>query len=126
MFPGNCTLASCVNVVVIVLESPEVEVQVPEEISVVSGDTITLSCEAVSYPPPFVTWRRNLMPLPQNSRYNFTSRNGFGVLRIQDSGLEDAGEYHCEVISNLHGSQLIQPSVQVQVADGEDNTFKVL
>lgn len=57
------------------------------------------------------------MPLRQNSRYNFTSRNGFGVLRIRDSGLEDAGKYHCEVISELHGIRIVQPSTQVVVID---------
>lgn len=107
------------------LESPEVELQVFDDISVMGGNTITLSCDAVSYPPPLVTWRRNLMPIPKLSRYNFTSQNGFGVLRISDSGLEDAGQYHCEVSSAVHGSQLIQPSIQVQVADGENKNSTI-
>ena len=93
--------------------------QTPAELSATAGDTITLACDAIGYPPPFVTWRKNLLPLSQDSRYNFTSRNGFGVLRIHDAGLGDAGEYHCEVISELHGSYLVQPSVTVGVTDGE-------
>ena len=84
-----------------------------------AGDTLSLSCDAIGYSPPFVTWRRNLAPLPQNARYNFTSRNGFGVLRISDAALEDAGDYHCEVISKLHGAQLILPSTQLEVVDGK-------
>lgn len=95
--------------------------QVTGEVSVVAGDTITLSCDAVGYSPPFVTWRKNLQPLPRNPRYNFTSRSGFGVLRIMDSQLEDSGEYHCQVVSSLHGTQLVLPSVRVQVADGMDS-----
>ncbi len=59
------------------------------------------------------------MPLPQNARYNFTSRNGFGVLRISDAALEDAGKYHCEIISDLHGSRLVLPGTQVEVVDGK-------
>ena len=86
---------------------------------IVSGDTITLTCDAIGYPPPFVTWRKNLQPIQRNCRYNLTSRNGFGVLRIRDAGLGDAGEYHCEVVSELHGSQLVLPSIQVQVNDGK-------
>lgn len=104
---------------IILTEQPEVQVQTSEEISVMAGDTITLSCDAIGYPPPFVTWRKNLMPLRQNSRYNFTSQNGFAVLRIRDAGLEDSGEYHCEIISDLHGSRLVQPSTRVQVSDGK-------
>lgn len=83
-----------------------------------AGDMLTLSCDAIGYSPSFVTWRRNLMSLPQNSRYNFTSQNGFGVLRVSEAALEDAGDYHCEVISELHGSQVILPSTQVEVIDG--------
>ena len=90
----------------------------PDEVSVMAGEDITLSCDAIGFSPPFVTWRRNLMPLPRSTRYNFTSLNGFGVLRIHDAAAEDAGEYHCEVISRLHGSQLILPSVQLEVIDG--------
>ena len=102
------------------LESPEAAVQVLEDISVTAGDTITLPCDVIGYPPSFVTWRKDLAPLPQSPRYNFTSQNGFGVLRILDSGLEDAGQYHCEVVSTLHGTRLVLPAVQVSVEDGED------
>ena len=101
------------------LERPEAELQVPDQITVMSGEAITLSCDAIGYSPPFVTWRKNLKPLRQNPRYNFTSRNGFGVLRISDASLEDAGIYHCQVISKLHGSIIARSSIQVQVIDGE-------
>lgn len=101
------------------IERSEVEARVSNEMPVMADDTITLSCDAIGYPPPFVTWRRNLMPIQRNSRYNFTSRSGFGVLRISNAGQGDAGEYHCEVISELHGSRLIEPSIQVQVTDGK-------
>jgi hypothetical protein len=94
-------------------------VQVSAEMPVVAGDSITLSCEAFGYPPPFVTWRKNLSPIQQSFRYNFTSRGGFGVLRIRDAGLGDSGEYHCEIISQLHGSQLVLPAIQLQVDDGK-------
>lgn len=98
-------------------EQPEVELQVPESLSFESGDTITLSCDAIGYPPPFVTWRKNLEPLRQSRRHNFTSQNGFGVLRISNAGREDAGVYHCEVVSELHGARLAQPTIQVEVTD---------
>ena len=97
----------------------------PKEITVRSGANFTLSCEAFGYPPPFVSWRRNLQPLHQDSHYNFTSRNGFGVLRVRSARLEDAGKYHCQVTSTLHGSRLVKPSVQVIVQDGEYINTKV-
>ena len=100
-----------------VLEEPEVEVAGPSRVSVMAGDMLTLSCDAIGYSPPFVTWRRNLMPLSQNPRYNFTSHNGFGVLRVSGAALEDAGDYHCEVISELHGSRVVLPSTRVEVID---------
>lgn len=92
---------------------------VPTQISVEAGDNITLSCGAMGFPPAFVTWRRNLTPLPRNPRYAFMSQNGYGVLRIRDAGLEDAGRYHCEVVSRLYGSALLQDSVLVQVTDSK-------
>ena len=105
--------------IVFIAEESAVDVQVFEEMPVASGGNITLSCNAIGYPPPFVTWRKNLKPIPQNCRYNFTSQGGFGVLRIHDAGMEDAGEYHCEVLSELRGSRLIQPSVEIQVFDSK-------
>lgn len=59
------------------------------------------------------------MPIQRNFRYNLTSQDGFGVLRIRDASLGDSGEYHCEVISQLHGSHLVLPGIQLQVDDGE-------
>lgn len=84
-----------------------------------SGKNITLKCEADGYPPPFVTWRKNLQQISVNSRYSFSSENGFGSLVIKNVQVLDAGNYSCVIVSNLYGSIVVEPSVKVDVIDGE-------
>ena len=91
----------------------------PDQIFAESGDTITLSCEGIGFPPPFVTWKKDLNPLRQLSRYNFTSQNGFGVLRIHDARLEDAGYYYCESVTELYGYRIVNQSIRVEVTDSK-------
>ena len=88
-------------------------------VSVVSGDTVTLTCIGNSYPPPFVSWKRNLEPLRSNPRYNLLSGSGVGTLTIQNAQIGDAGKYSCELQSRLHGTVLSLESTTVNVVDGE-------
>ena len=94
-------------------------VRTSANISVEFGEDITLSCEAKGYPPPFITWLRDLGPIYHNPRYTLTSYHGHGVLHIADAEISDAGLYYCVVVSNLHGSTVIQPAISVTVKNGE-------
>jgi len=91
----------------------------PRVVRVASGGNITLSCGSMGYPTAFVSWERNLVPVPRNPRYSLSSSDGHAVLHIREVGLEDAGTYYCKVVSALYGSYLVEDSVLVQVVDGE-------
>ncbi len=103
----------------IILDRPVAQMLVPRELVVKPGGNITLSCGAMGYPPAFITWQRNLEPIPRNSRYSLTSRDGYSLLHIRDASLEDAGRYYCQVVSTLYGSAILKDSVRVQVLDSK-------
>lgn len=90
---------------------------VSSNVSVNVDEDITLTCEARGYPPPFITWLRNLKPLYHDSRNTLTSYDGFGVLHISKARLSDEGMYACVVVSTLYGSTTVQPAISVTVND---------
>ena len=92
--------------------------QVSPNISADVGEDVTLTCEAKGYPPPFITWLRNLRPLYQDSRYSLTSYYGYGMLHISKARVSDEGVYNCVVVSSLHGSTIAQPAISVTINDG--------
>lgn len=87
--------------------------------TVTNGDTINLACEASGYPPPIVSWRKDLQPLPSNSRYHLVSRVGIGTLTVENAQTGDSGMYNCELKSRLYGTILSRTSTQVTVNDGK-------
>ena len=66
-----------------------------------------------------MTWIKNLQPIPVNSRYSLSSENGLGTLHIQDARVIDEGDYNCLIVSNLHGTIVVQPSVRVEIVNGK-------
>ena len=95
------------------------DIKTSSNITVNFGETVTLTCEAKGYPPPFITWLRGLKPLYHNVRYTLTSYYGYGMLRISEVHMSDAGLYSCVVVSGLYGSTVVQPAISVIVNDGE-------
>ena len=110
--------------IILVLDTPIVK-YMTRNVSVVSGDTVTLTCIGNSYPPPFVSWRRNLEPLRSNPRYKLLSASGIGTLTIQNAQFGDAGKYSCEVQSQLYGTVLSRETATVNVVDGESEQYIV-
>lgn len=94
-------------------------IRVSTNVSVNVGDDVTLTCEARGYPPPLITWLRNLKPLYHDSRYALTSYYGYGVLHISKARLSDEGMYACVAVSRLYGSVTVQPAISVTVNDGQ-------
>ena len=84
-------------------------------VSVDVGEDVTLSCEATSYPPPFITWLRNFEPLYHNPRYSLVSYYGYGMLTVREAQASDAGLYSCVVVTGLHGSTVVQPAISLTV-----------
>ncbi len=52
-------------------------------VSVAVGGNVTLACEVDGSPPPFITWRKDLQPLPADPRYSISSKDGVGTLTIR-------------------------------------------
>ncbi|XP_069842937.1 hemicentin-2 [Dendropsophus ebraccatus] len=76
----------------IVLEPPRIEGPAhPTEVAVAVEEPLELTCNAVGFPAPEVTWEKDGRPL---SRPELLLRNGT-VLRIDRVKAEDAGIYVC-------------------------------
>lgn len=94
-------------------------IKVTESIVATTGENITLTCEASGYPPPFISWMRNLEPISTDSRYSLSSKNGLGTLQIQNAQVVDGGDYNCVIVSTLYGTTVVQPSVRVDIIRGK-------
>ncbi|XP_056395554.1 LOW QUALITY PROTEIN: hemicentin-2 [Hyla sarda] len=76
----------------VVLEPPRIEGPAsPTEVAVAVDESLELTCNAVGFPAPEVTWEKDGRPL---SRPDLLLRNGT-VLRIDRVKAEDAGIYIC-------------------------------
>ncbi|XP_036382492.1 hemicentin-1 [Megalops cyprinoides] len=90
--------------------SYDVQVQVPpgvdhveptEQVTVVQGSLVTLTCEARGVPPPSLSWLKDGQPL--SLQRNLLLDGQETRLRLPDVGPSDAGLYSC-VASNQAGS----------------------
>lgn len=61
------------------------------------GETVTITCEAVGFPTPLISWRLNWGNVPPPPRVTATSADGVGVLTIRNFQESDQGAYSCEV-----------------------------
>ncbi len=104
---------------VFLLVGPPTVINMPKNESATKGDTVTLTCTSRGYPPPFVSWRRNLEPIRANPRYHLVSSGGVGTLTIDNVQSGDAGDYRCELQSRLYGTTLSEEIATVTVFDGE-------
>ncbi len=93
--------------------------------SATKGDTVTLTCTSRGYPPPFVSWRRNLEPIRANPRYHLVSSGGVGTLTIDNVQSGDTGDYLCELQSRLYGTIISEEIATVTVFDGEKISYKI-
>ncbi|NXF12445.1 HMCN1 protein, partial [Smithornis capensis] len=90
--------------------------QVPENISIVEKNPISLVCEASGIPLPAITWLKNGWPVTLNDSLQILS--GGRTLRVSPAGTADAGRYTC-VVSNpagqlrkdFHLSVLVPPGI---------------
>ena len=60
------------------------------------GSVAVITCEAFSYPPSVITWKRVLSALPKGRN---TVR--YGTLKIQDFSIADSGTYVCTAANKL-------------------------
>uniref|UniRef100_A0A669QE89 Hemicentin 1 n=1 Tax=Phasianus colchicus TaxID=9054 RepID=A0A669QE89_PHACC len=82
----------------------------PIEISVISGEDVTLSCEVKSLPPPIITWAKET----QNFSLTLHTFLPSGSMKISETQVSDSGMYFC-VATNIAGNvtQSVKLSVHV-------------
>uniref|UniRef100_A0A8C8RV15 Hemicentin-1 n=1 Tax=Pelusios castaneus TaxID=367368 RepID=A0A8C8RV15_9SAUR len=84
----------------------------PIEISVTSGEDVTLPCEVKSLPPPIITWAKEMQLIsPFSPRHTFLPS---GSMKITETRVSDSGMYIC-VATNIAGNvtQSIKLTVHV-------------
>ncbi|XP_038063967.1 hemicentin-1-like isoform X2 [Patiria miniata] len=93
---GNSTKTIYLNVQV----PPSIQESGPIDLTVLAGDSIQLSCEAIGIPAPEVTWQKDGVQLRRNSQLVFLPS---GTLQVREADQLNTGTYMC-VASNAAGS----------------------
>ncbi|XP_048080805.2 hemicentin-1 isoform X4 [Ursus arctos] len=75
---------------------------IPENISVVEKNSVSLTCEASGIPLPSITWLKDGWPVSLSSSVRILS--GGRTLRLMQTRIEDAGQYTC-VVRNAAGEE---------------------
>ena len=78
----------------VVVSLPVFTVKPPGEISVGTGDTLTLNCSATGDPRPVISWKRQGAALPVGRSHRTND-----ALVLRDLKEEDAGNYICVATS---------------------------
>ncbi|XP_055671290.1 hemicentin-1 [Falco peregrinus] len=74
--------------------------QMPENVSIVEKNPISLVCEASGIPLPSITWLKNGWPVTLNNSVRILS--GGRTLRLTHTSVADEGQYTC-VVTNAAG-----------------------
>ncbi|XP_061490015.1 hemicentin-1 isoform X5 [Rhineura floridana] len=91
------------------------DLTVPENISVVEKNPVTLVCEASAIPQPSITWLKYGQPVSLSNSVRIMS--GGRMLRFMQVNEEDAGRYTC-VVANIAGEERKNFDLSVLVPPG--------
>uniref|UniRef100_A0A8B9ER49 Hemicentin-1 n=1 Tax=Anser cygnoides TaxID=8845 RepID=A0A8B9ER49_ANSCY len=91
------------------------DLQVPENISTVEKNPLSLVCEASGIPLPSITWLKNGWPVTLNSTVRILS--GGRTLRLTHTTVSDEGQYTC-VVTNAAGEARKDFDLSVLVPPG--------
>ncbi|XP_077934173.1 hemicentin-1 [Halichoerus grypus] len=75
---------------------------IPENISVVEKNSVSLTCEASGIPLPSITWLKDGWPVNLSSSVRILS--GGRTLRLMQTRIEDGGQYIC-IVRNAAGEE---------------------
>ncbi|KAM4861104.1 hemicentin-1 [Thomomys bottae] len=75
---------------------------VPENVSVVEKNSVSLTCEASGIPLPSITWLKDGWPVSLGNSVRILS--GGRMLRLMQARVEDTGQYTC-VVRNAAGEE---------------------
>ncbi|XP_074597949.1 basement membrane-specific heparan sulfate proteoglycan core protein-like isoform X2 [Brevipalpus obovatus] len=86
-----------------VVAGPTITQQPDENLIVQEGDNLTMSCYALGKPIPNIMWMFNGQRINPSSRFAWTNADGFGILVIRETQLNDSGIWSCyaENVKNI-------------------------
>ncbi|XP_068809627.1 hemicentin-1 isoform X4 [Struthio camelus] len=91
------------------------DLQMPDNISIVEKNPVSLICEASGIPLPSITWLKNGWPVTANSSVRILA--GGRTLRLTRTSVEDEGRYTC-VVTNAAGEARKEFDLSVLVPPG--------
>ncbi|KAL1022832.1 hypothetical protein UPYG_G00032950 [Umbra pygmaea] len=93
---------------------PSIAGSAEEKVVETMGNPVTFACDAMSIPPPSVTWMKNGRPIENSDSLELHILSGGSKLQIARSQLSDSGTYTC-VASNLEGKARKNYHLTIQV-----------
>jgi hypothetical protein len=100
-------------------EKPRIVSGPVRTLSVITGETFKLHCQADGLPEPYINWRLNWGHVCPEPRCFSTQENGRGTLTVTDAQLSDSGAYSCETL-NSEGREFAVPDAIVTVITGSN------
>lgn len=76
-----------------------------KDLTVVDGESLSLSCNVTGDPEPQITWTKNRKPLSSSEVVDLKYKNGVATLRISEVYPEDEGEYVCKATNSVGTSE---------------------
>uniref|UniRef100_A0A671W9G0 Hemicentin 1 n=1 Tax=Sparus aurata TaxID=8175 RepID=A0A671W9G0_SPAAU len=94
----------------------------PETVTVVVNNFVSLSCEAVGFPPPSLSWLNDRGPIQANT--NALIMPGGRTLQIMKAKVSDGGKYSCvamnaagEAYKHIYLTVFVPPSIRDSSGD---------
>ena len=88
---------------------PQFSVKPPVKVVTVSGNTLTLNCNATGDPEPVISWKRAGAQLPAGRTQQIN-----GALVIRNTEMNDTGNYIC--VATSAGVSDVQSVTSIEVA----------
>ncbi|XP_012164593.2 inactive tyrosine-protein kinase 7 isoform X1 [Bombus terrestris] len=88
----------------VVISTPPTLISSPESLSVMEGDSVTLTCSYFGMEPPVthVRWLKDGEPVKESggpTRHRVTDHHGNVTLHLKSADLSDKGSYMCEIFT---------------------------
>ncbi|XP_048386969.2 peroxidasin homolog isoform X1 [Stegostoma tigrinum] len=94
----------------IIIKAPPQFTILPQDQTIIEGQTVDFHCEAEGNPAPTLTWTKGGSPLPGDTRHIILST---GTLRISNVALPDEGQYECQA-DNIVGALRVPVQLTIQ------------
>lgn len=106
-------VASCSSMVMIQLDKPVI-MHPLTNVTVSVADTARLECEVIGKPTPDIVWLANQTVIQESPKYHMSYDGTTAVLKIQDTGFNDAEvTYTCRA-QNLAGESETTAQIELQ------------